>query len=97
MTLVVHVMLEIPQALQPERDSYCFGEHRPYRTVPTPSAALARYDAQLEALGPVSDRFGYGAWSVGARGPAEVAFEPVDHVFVTARATAVAHLLPALL
>lgn len=96
-TVVVHVVLDVPQALRPAPDSYCFGERRPFRSTSIPNATLARYDAALGMLGPVEDRFGFGTWGAGARGRAGVVFEPVDHIFVRARAGAVAGVLLPLL
>ncbi len=97
-TLVVHVVIDVPQALDPRPDSYCLGERRPFRTTSIPDATLARYDAALAALGPVQDRFGAGSWGAGATAPGGgVAFESVDHIFVRARPEAVAGILLPLL
>jgi hypothetical protein len=96
-TLVVHVVLDVPQALEPRPDSYCFGERRPFRSTSIPAATLARYDAALATLGTVQDRFGFGSWGAGATGSGGVAFEPVDHIFVRARAEDVAGVLRPLL
>lgn len=96
-TVVVHVVLDVPYALHPQPDSYCFGERRPFRSTSIPGATLAAYDARLAKLGPVEDRFGFGTWGAGAKGLPEVAFEPVDHIFVRARPSDVAGVLPGLL
>ena len=89
-TVVVHLVLDLPYALRPAPDSYCLGEHRPARLI-------AAYERTLRALGPTEDRFGLGTWTVGASDFADVAYEPVDHVFLTAHLTAVRRTLPALL
>jgi hypothetical protein len=96
-TVVVHLVLDLPYALRPAPDSYCLGEHRPARRGPTPVRLIAAYERTLRALGPTEDRFGLGTWTVGASDFADVAYEPVDHVFLTAHLTAVRRTLPALL
>lgn len=58
---------------------------------------LAIYERTFHALGPTVDRFGLGTWAVGASDAADVANEPVDHIFVTARLSAVRRVLPSLL
>jgi hypothetical protein len=96
-TLVVHIVLAVPHLLRPAADAYCLGDTRPARSDPISSATLARYDTELATLGTEVDHFGFGTWTLGAPAAANVAFEPVDHVFVNARMETLARGLPPIL
>jgi hypothetical protein len=82
-TVVIHVVLAVPELLRPAPDAYCMGERRPYRLTPPPERALRRYEQRLAAEGAVRDHYDLGTWTAGAADLADVAFEPVDHLFVT--------------
>jgi hypothetical protein len=82
-TVVIHVVLAVPELLQPAADAYCLGERRPYRLAPPPDKMLRRYERRLAAEGTVRDHYDLGTWTAGAADLADVAFEPVDHLFVT--------------
>ena len=96
-TVVVHLVLQVPYALRPAPDSYCFGERRPARLGPLPAPLFASYERTLRAMGPTVERFGLGTWTVGASDRADVAYEPVDHVYVRTRLDLARRALPPLL
>lgn len=96
-TLVVHLVLNVPDALHPAPNSYCFGDRRPARLGPVPTPLFASYERTLHAMGPTVDRFGLGTWTVGTSNLADVAYEPVDHVYVRTRLDVARRLLPPLL
>ncbi|HTJ24881.1 MAG TPA: hypothetical protein VMA36_01840 [Candidatus Limnocylindria bacterium] len=96
-TVVIHVPLAVPQLLVPARDAYCMGESRPYRLVPAPDRVIEGYERELRALGPVTDHDDLGTWTVGASDLADVAFEPVDHLFVRLPLRTVPRAVPPLL
>jgi hypothetical protein len=96
-TVVVHLVLDVPDALRPAPDSYCFGDRRPVRVEPVPTPLFASYERALHAMGPTVDHFGLGTWTVGASDVADVAYEPVDHVYVRTRLDLARRVLPGLL
>ena len=96
-TVAIHIVLEVPHALDPRPDSYCTGDRRPYALRPISDTLLRSYETQLRAIGTVSDHFGFGTWTIGATNVSDVAFEGGDHVFLTARLSRVKRFLPGFL
>ncbi len=92
--VVVHVMLQKPQALDGTRGHWYCQTGRPFRTVPTPTPLLRAYDAELAREGVVHDQFGFGTWAVGSRPDADVAFEEGDHIDVYTRLSQARRFLP---
>jgi hypothetical protein len=93
----VHVPLALPHALPGTSGPWYCAPQRLHVDTPISATLLASYERTLRAHGHVTDRFGFGTWTIGASPTADVAFEDDDHIEIDTRAADAAGFLPAFL
>ncbi len=95
--MFVHVPLAVPHAVPGASGPWYCTPGRLHVDTPTPAALLASYERTLRAHGHVTDRFGFGTWTIGANPTADVAFEDDDHIELDTHASDAVRFLPAFL
>ncbi len=92
--VVIHVMLQKPQALGHARtDWYCSAGRR-HTIVPVPESLIRSYERELRREGSVTEQFGFGTWTVGSSPTADVAFLEGDHIDVLTHLSQARRFLP---
>ena len=93
----VHVPLAMPHALPGTGGPWYCTPGRLHVDAPVSAALIASYERTLRAHGRVTDRFGFGTWTIGTNPTADVAFEDDDHIEIDTHAGEAARFLPAFL
>ncbi len=87
-------MLAKPQALAGAGKHWYCEPGRRHSVVPTPEALLRSYEHELRSDGTVSDRFGFGTWTVGSSHSGGTAFMEGDHIDVLTHLSTARRFLP---